>query len=135
MRLIALLFMLIAPSWAWADQYICIPEKAVGFYLNENSKEWEIIQFTTKDKYLVSLKTNRVTEFGHEDVLFESCSVVTVGKDSSDEVFLCADDKKLGEFKMSESSLRFQRYVSYFDYVTETGEGTPLIQQGSCAKF
>ena len=135
MRLVALILILIAPTWAVADQYICIPEKSVGFYLNEDSKQWDIIEFTTNEKYLVSLETNRVTLFWQADILFETCEVVTLVGDSEAEVFLCNEDTKLGEFMMSEATLRFQRYVSYFDYVTNVGTGTLLVQQGTCAKL
>ena len=61
--------------------------------------------------------------------------MVTLVGDSEAEVFLCNEDTKLGEFMMSEATLRFQRYVSYFDYVTNLGTGTSLVQQGTCAKL
>lgn len=51
MKRIALIFMLMTPSWAWAENYSCITDGAAGFKVE--NEECEPTVFTGGNKYIV----------------------------------------------------------------------------------
>ena len=130
-RYIALILMLIAPSWAWATNYLCIAEKAGGVAYSETEDEWVGTKMTPNDRYLVSTDKLTVSTFGSADLLHSDCRFATTIK--NEEIFLC--DEGIDTFIMSETYLRYLASVPYFDYAINNTAGTPNIQIGQCVKL
>ena len=144
MRLVALILILIAPTWAMANQYICIPEETSGFYYNKEVKAWlPSIMNPTGAKYLVSLKDKNVKEFGQEDPIYEKCfqDILAFKTLGSASVFVCEDyPQSSGTFQMNLQSLKFLQTKTHFDYIMEFEKktdtlGTPTMSIGLCTKF
>ena len=130
MRLITLIFLLIFPCWAVANQYICITEDAAGFYYNEDLNKWKSTRITSDIKYLVSLKDMNVKQFGKEVFIFEECSEATV---YGIPIMMCLED--FGEFQMGVKTLKFLRTIPYFNVAMDNPAGTPNMEIGTCSKF
>ena len=130
MRLVALILILIAPTWAVAENFLCISEDASGFIFNEGANNFEFTPITPEAKYLVSFKEKTVSQFGNEDYIFEECYFFTIEKRK---VFFCNDP--FGEFQMGEKSMKYLKTSPYYDYAMGENSGTPNIQRGTCSKF
>lgn len=58
-RKLLLMFGLLLSFPVFASKYLCIPDKATGFALNEETDSWEIQKFNMDDKkFLVSLSSS-----------------------------------------------------------------------------
>jgi len=55
MTLVMVFVLVTFSSIALAEEtrYLCIPEKAVGFFFNKTSKQWENTNFNAKNKYIL----------------------------------------------------------------------------------
>lgn len=126
MRLVALILILIAPTWAAAEKYICLAEKASGFgYLNG---EWIGTKLTANEKYLVSFDERKVSIFGRDTGGHENCNFLHFGS-----IIYCQEG--FGTFIMNKKNLRFMSSHPFIDYVRGNTEGTPNITIGTCSKF
>ena len=130
MRLVALILILIAPTWAVAENYLCISEDASGFIFNDEANKFEQTAITPRAKYLVSFTEKTVSQFGKEDYIFDECYFFTIEKKK---VFFC--NEPFGEFQMGEKSMKYLRTVPYLDYVMGENSSTPHIEIGTCSKF
>ena len=54
MRKLILLAVLLSPASAFAEQYLCLAEKAVGFKYFDNQKNWASSDFDSGSKYTLS---------------------------------------------------------------------------------
>ena len=131
MRLVALILILIAPTWAVAEKFICIAEAATGFYYNDDSNTWENTKINVdSSKYLVSFTEKTVSQFGKEGYMHDECFFIFI---EETKVFFCNDG--FGEFQMGEKSMKYLKTSPYYDYAMGENSGTPNIQRGTCSKF
>ena len=72
MRLITLIFLLIAPSFVAADNYLCITDKAVGF--TKRDGVWDEANFSSGDKLTFSTEKAELSAFG-VGTLIRNCDV------------------------------------------------------------
>ena len=122
---IALILVLMTPSWAWAENYLCLPTKITGFHFVND--KWETGVMDTGDlKYIVSIDNKSVSEFGEAEPIHTDCGMVS-------DIMLCT--KGFGEFNMGIETLRYMRTLPYVDYLLGATGGTPNIEIGTCSKF
>jgi hypothetical protein len=130
----------VTPAHA-ADQYLCVPDKAVGFAYNKTTKQWESMHLKTSQFVIAPSKDGKaaytVTDIG-DKYLPGYCD-----KDFTDVGMLFCDTFG-GDLKFNRVSGRFLRvfYLAYYNVgipgpATETDEdsGTPMIEIGKCASF
>ena len=139
MRLVALIQILIAPTWAVADAYICLGEKSTGFIYDKNSNSWETRYFNAGNaKYLVSTEKKTVRLFGREKALFDNCVAGSAKTKSGKKtkIFFCGAPD--GDLIMSTDALKFTYSGVGFDYAVgemREGVGTPVLTIGTCTIF
>ena len=123
MRFIALILILIAPTWAVADNYLCITDKATGF-AKQNGK-FDIANFSSGQKYIINTKDATLSAFG-EGTIAKKCIVrinhVSCGNETVD-------------FNMHRDKLNFMHFHKTYGYVWEGLDDTPLIAIGTFSKF
>ena len=124
MRLITLIFLLIAPSFVTAENYLCITDAATGF--SPDNGTYVLTNFTPGDKYLMSTKDKTLRAFGNKNVIHRDC-------DESSLAVLCSSLSV--DFNMHKDKLRFIIYAKSYGYVWENTDGTPHIAIGTCSKF
>ena len=126
MRWFALILCLWMPSWGWAENYLCIPEKAVGLLPDDN---FQATFFKPTMKYIVSTEKKTLTLFGRDVPHVDSCEITTG-------VVNCDDD--LTQFTIHRRNLKFMVYHMDWAYVwadeTEFAKA-PMIAIGTCTKF
>ena len=126
MKRIALMLILIMPSFAWAENYLCISDKVTGFKFMDDT--WQTTGFKTGDKYIVSTEALTVTKFGEQGPLHIKC-------ESSPEIFFC--DYSFGLFRMNPKNLRYMLNwpVGVYEFPNPDNSGTPYMEIGTCSKF
>lgn len=143
--LLAMIYLLLCAHTAFADQFLCVPDKATGFAYNRITKQWDTATLKT-NQFLIAPAKNvgfklgayAVTDIGEKDNLPGYCE-----KDFNEAGMLFCDTFG-GEIKFNKSNRRFLR-VFYFAYYTvgipgpdkETDEdsGTPMLEIGKCTSF
>ena len=123
MRFIALILILIAPTWAVGDNYLCITDKATGF-AKKNGK-FDIANISSGQKYIFNTEDATLSLFG-EGTLARKCIV-------EKKYALCSNE--IVEFNMHRNKLKFMVYQISYGYVWETTDDTPQIAIGTCSKF
>ena len=123
MRLVALILILIVPTWAVADNYLCITEKATGF-AKQNGK-FDIANFSGGQKYIVNTEDATVSAFG-EGIIAKKCIV--------EKKYVGCSRENI-EFNMHRDKLNFMLYAITYGYVWEGLDDTPHIAIGTCSKF
>lgn len=120
------MLILIMPSFAWAENYLCISDKATGFKFKDGT--WQTTGFKSGDKYIVSTEDLTVTEFGEESPIHIKCK-------SSREIFFC--DHNFGIFHMNPKNFRYMLTwpIGAYVYPNEDNSGTPYLEIGTCSKF
>ena len=130
MRLIAVILMLIVPSWTLADNYLCLEDQVVGFSWED--RKWQTGTFMG-EKYIVKLQGAEtvITEFGKEFSTYSDCS---------NNLFFTPKNRIVcrsgyGEFYFNTVTKRFMRsYMAGYAEGDEDGN-TPLISIQTCSKF
>jgi len=139
-----------------ADQWLCIADKSVGFYYDENTKSWIDTPFSVKkSKYIFRRQTEDDNPIGCLMVigdmtgrwgLFEFgelCSFISCGLGQEFVSYgriVCDNAQETIHF--SRETLRFtlSRASSYYESgiggrKTDSEAGTPHIEIGRCSKF
>ena len=128
MRWFALILCLMSPSWAVAENYLCIQEKAVGFSPKDGN--FQETFFIPDRKYLVSTKKRTLSIFGSAGPPHvEECEVATL--------FVSCDNERT-QFTIQKQNLRFMVYHLDWAYVWEGDTrfaSKPIIAIGTCSKF
>lgn len=120
---LALILLLIAPSWAGAGNYLCIADEATGFKtIGGTFKATAII---AGDKYIVSEDDGTVTKFGQTTPIFSGCV-------NSDASISCGIG--LGEWLLGKKQMRFMHYAISWGFPFGF-EDVPYIEIGTCSKF
>ena len=130
MKRIALMLILIMPSFGWAENYLCIVEQSTGFkYMNG---KWQSVTFNPVSKYLVSTEDLQVNPFGDEAPSYLNC-------EDTENDFICLKGwgRGVGAFEMSKPSLRFMATHAprYYIFKLDNPNGTPWMEIGTCSKF
>jgi hypothetical protein len=123
MKLTALILILLAPSFSWAENYLCITDKSTGFIKKETG-DYEITKFA-EEKYIISTEDKTLSLFG-EKVLNRDCSI------NSERV---ACHSKQTDFNMHRDNLLFMVYHKTYGYVWGNVNDTPNIAIGTCSEF
>ena len=117
-----------APQMAFAEQFLCIAEKASGFIHVES--EWRTQGFAGDKKYLVNFDKRTVSVFGESDPVHSKCVKY---REAGKQLFLCSED--FGTFIMSSDTMKYLLSMPYIDYVLDETGGAPHIEIGTCTKF
>lgn len=128
MKYLIFIIFLQTPTLAFAQQFLCISEKASGFKYLGN--EWKSVPFKVDNKYLVNLDNNTVSRFGESEPIHRNCSNFRM---HGQQLFDCGEN--FGEFTMSKDTLKYLITWPYIDYVIDDTTGTPNIELGTCTKF
>jgi hypothetical protein len=75
-RRFALIMCLMLPSWGWADNYLCVAERAVGFAVRGGVFQETFFNMNTK--YLMSTEKRTLSFFGGDGPYVEDCDVATL---------------------------------------------------------
>ena len=136
--LITACFLLAAPLTATTqekeERYLCVANKATGFYYYEKTKTWEPINNVMNEKYLIAKATIRKAKF----------EIIRVGEKSpicwsergftsySEAFFECYG----GEARFDQNSGRFlyAYLIGYTDGI-ENNDNNPHIVIGKCSPF
>ena len=120
---LALILLLIAPSWAGAENFLCISEKSTGLKFLGGS--WQTADFTPGDKYLVNVKDLTLSRFGDPNPL-DGCTNGSI-------LFNCASGSD--RFTLNKQNLRYMLSFHELGYVVGLDSGTPYIEIGTCSSF
>jgi hypothetical protein len=125
------------PSFAHAEQYICVAEQSTGFKYDEVAKTWISTSFNTRDSYLVFEPENPRYEFQvkqiGENAVTASCRQ---GFDRSGHLS-CTGFFGDIYFKFNRRNNRFL-YVYAHGYFTDHPDiesNMPFMQIGTCSRF
>ncbi|MDA9317684.1 hypothetical protein N9Q42_00755 [bacterium] len=121
MKIILSALLLIAPSFSWAENYLCIPDQATGF--SKQDGKYEISEFAA-NKIIVTTETKTLTAFGG-GVLDRNCDITSVKVSCSSTSV---------DFNMHRDNLRFMMYLKSYGYVWGTSDNT-YISIGTCSEF
>ena len=120
-----MILMLITPSLAVAENYLCITEQTTGF--SKINGKYEQTHFKSGKKYIVSTEKKTVFEFGQDKPILTGCRVIISSLDCAGTLF---------EFAMHTKYLRFMIYNITYGYVWDLlVDETPHIAIGTCSKF
>ena len=126
---------------AFAEQYLCVPEKATGFSYDASKREWDYAQFKTDHKYIIAPAGNGRDAFAFTKVGEKLPQGYCKDSFTKAGVLFCLS---------FEGDLRFNkkngRYLMVFGdgYYTlglpgfgESDEdvGTPMVEIGKCSLF
>ena len=123
MKRISLIFVLMLPSWAWAENYLCISDEAAGFRV-ENEK-YKATIFAGGTKYIVSVDNKTVTKHGSGYSFFKNC-------ENYDDSLHCNTSGIT--ILVHKKNLRFMRFNRTYGYAYKN-EDQPYIEIGTCTKF
>ena len=123
MKLTALILILLAPSFSWAENYLCVTDKSTGFIKKETG-DYEITKFAGTN-FTISTKNKTLSVVG-EGVIHSDCYI-------NSEAVSC--ESKFVDFNMHRDELRFMLYSKSYAYVWGTGVDTPQIAIGTCSVF
>jgi hypothetical protein len=126
---------------ALAGQFLCVPDKATGFYYNRSTKEWDYAKLQT-NKFMISPANDgqnayTVTKIGAKDVP-GSCK----NDFNNAGVLFCRGWGT--EIKFNRGNKRYVRvyWAAYYNVgipgpfpETDEDSGTPLVEIGKCAPF
>ena len=124
MRLLAVIIMLIAPSFAWAENYLCITDQATGFSAEDGTHK--ITQFKSGEKFIFNTENATLSQFGSESPIISDCDV-------REKLVYCSS--LIVNFNMHRENLRFMFFLKAYGYVWEKDDETPYIAIGTCSKF
>ena len=135
-RLLGVVCLLLLPATqpaAAADQYLCITDKATGFYFEDG--EWNTANFKTGRKFLIR-KPNKeelevtIANIGRDFVVSEFGDKSTLLW--CDEDFYCVGH--VDDFLFDKKTLRFL-YIYKGGYVSgiDNNDNTPAMQIGTCS--
>lgn len=130
MKRFALILSLITPSWAFAENYLCISEKVTGFFFE--NEQWKQANFV-EEKFIINLTGSeiKITEFGKDYQSYTDCVEKLSG--TLKDRFVCRSG--FGEFYFNTKKKRYMRsYMAGYaegDYALDT----PLLAVGKCSKF
>ena len=129
------------PSSAWSDQFLCVPDKMTGFTFDESKNDWTSTTFTTNFKYIIAPTNNgrdsyTLTKVGEN----EPEGYCKNGFNESGFLFC---ETFGGELKFNKSNGRYLMSFTYGYYIvgtddttkTDKDSGTPMIQIGKCSPF
>jgi len=111
------------PSWAWAENYLCISDGAAGFRVE--NEEYKPTVSTGGDKYIVSVENGTVTPHGREGPIVSNCQ-------NHDNRIYCTG---FTTFFVHKSNLRFMRFHTTYGYAYANNDDTPFVEIGVCTKF
>jgi len=136
---------LIAPASVKSQTFLCVTEKATGFYYRESSRSWETADFRVGTKYVASPSDEKgykfiVTELGKPKIL--ATSKCEYGFNMVNHL-VC--DFGYTTFLMNKVNGRFIRasHGGYFNYdptnpfmgADESKSDTPVMEIGKCSEI
>ena len=116
------------PSLSFAEQFLCIAEKASGLIHEESG--WSAERFSGSNKYLVNFDKRTVNLFGESDPVHSNCLNY---REAGKQLFLC--DENFRSFMMSSDTMKYLLSMPYIDYVLDMTSGASHIEIGTCTKF
>jgi hypothetical protein len=127
MRLVALILILIAPTWAAADNYLCISDKTVGFTKRDDGKGgfWDEGSFSSGTKFTFSTEKAELSAFGVGTII-GNCDVTRRS-------IFCQNQTV--NFNLNRKNLKFMLVKSTYGYVWDGEDDTPHMAIGTCSKF
>jgi hypothetical protein len=140
----AVFALLITTAPALAEQYLCVPDKATGFFYNKDAKEWQSITLKTSQFVVISPSKNPKVAY----------SLTGIGKPKGLPGGFCEKDFNDmgllfcttlgGEVKFNRVNGRFVRTYVFAYYTvglpgplneTDENTGSLWIEIGKCAAF
>ena len=126
----ALLFCLMCSLAVAQTSYLCVADKATGFYLNKSKNSWDATAFDTKDsKYLLYLKESKWEwkNFG-EQFPFGTCKQINENGDVRCDGF--------GTVLFSPKNLRYLlTYLPGYVFEHAQKSDTPYMEIGKCTRM
>lgn len=140
-------FLILIPTVAKADTWLCIADRSTGFYYNESSKKWLQTNFKTENNRYIIKRSQRdnltweVNEFGAAESFFPHA---VCNSDFTEGGFLHCTGI-LSEFKFNKNNGRYVytftgSYITYnpqssLEMFRKDGGDTPLIEIGTCSRI
>lgn len=125
-NLALILTLIVAPSWAWAENYLCVSEESVAITAPKN--DWKRSRVEDK-KFIVSMEEKTVRLFGGELITLDCTTPLRT-------LLYCSGPS--GQFHVNTKRLKFLYGRTDPMFIVEDGPGNiwyPFIQVGSCSKF
>jgi hypothetical protein len=140
--LVVSMALLLYPRPALSEQYLCVPDKATGFFYNNITKEWDYARFRTDTRYIIAPAKDGENAYAFTKV-GEKDREGYCKKDFNDSGFLFCNTLG-GEVRFNRVNGRYMMVFSYAYYnvgapgpIQETDEdsGTPMLQIGKSSPF
>jgi hypothetical protein len=138
---IAAALVLTFASPALAEQYLCVPDKATGFFYNKNMKEWQTTTLNVS-QFVISPSTDRKFAYRVKD-MEEKALPGYCDKDFNEAGILVCETFG-GDLRFNKTNGRFLRVFEGAYYTvgipgpfkeSDEDSGTPMIEIGKCTSF
>ena len=127
-----------APANA-AEAYLCVADKATGFYFNERTKSWGPTNFRTESKFVLRRATPQDKITDEETFVWvvqelgKSFPSAFCPQEFSNSGFIRCSSAE--DFQFSRRTMRYLR-AYLFGYIWEdTNSDTPSLEIGRCTRF
>lgn len=139
---IIIIFLLFNPLIAGSEQFRCTADKTTGFRYNGNSKIWEITEFISENKFIITKSDKngysyKIVKSGEKE---PSC---LCKGEFNDHGYLFCKGYYGTEFRFNKNNGRyiFSFLMAYYNVLpnknqlTDKDSGTPYIEIGKCSPF
>ena len=136
MRVVLFLIPLLLTTPSFAEEWLCIAEKSIGYEYDTASKQWIGKEFETENKYLIAAASSSsypywIAVIGSKNTLAvceEDFGTIGVEKD----ILTCSD--WMVHFQFNRSNGRFM-YTYLIGYLQGKDDGTtkPSVEIGKCS--
>lgn len=137
-RFLALITAVLLPAASAAESWLCIPDSSTGFDYNTGTKQWERVNFTSPEKFIV--RRSKSERYTWEVVESGDAFATYYCKDDFDQ-FGFLRCSTLAEFVFSKVSLKFVIYATYgfFSEGVSTPKGkkpdSVYVEIGKCTEI
>ena len=142
---LTLLVVLAIMKPALAEQYLCVPDQATGFFYNNTAKEWQVTKLKIP-QFVISPSKTPDTAYDVRDITSDKIpfdgAVCPKGFNSSGMLF--CNVAWGGEINVNKANGRFVRSftgaywnvgIPNMGFVTDETTGMPMISIGKCTAF
>lgn len=133
---------LLFPGSALSEQYLCVPDKATGFYYDKYTETWEYATFRTDKRYVISPARDgenayRFTKIGEKDPdgycknEFNESGFLFCSTFGGDVKFNRINGRYLSVFTYAYTDVGTPGFLQ----TTDEDSGTPMIEIGKCSPY
>ena len=133
-RISALLLLLLLVDVAFAERWLCIPEKILGV---DSEGEWKMTNVSNPKNWVVTEEQSSNTSTSNSYVVREATEESTMfqceAQQTGQRQLECYDHELRDRFRFNKNTNIYARTGFLSDLSGETNDYTPLIELGKCS--